>query len=201
MSALRRLPSTLLISLAACCLACDHTSPLAPDSPMDGLTLQADRTVVPQELPFHGSTVGALVGMMPAPEGRCPPERPVLLLYQGAGTATHLGKFTVAGSECALFDPSNPGTLMSGEGQFTFTAANGDQLVLGYDRTSLAFESPTSPRVFWSAPIHAMGGTGRFTNAVLVDVTWSGGANLLTYESWSSFDGWIRFDASDRAGK
>jgi len=94
----------------------------------------------------------------------------VLLLYQGAGTATHLGRFTVSGSECALFDPSNPASLMSGEGQFVFTAANGDQLFVGYDRTIVGFEGPGSPRITWATPLHATGGTGRFTNAVLVDV-------------------------------
>lgn len=185
--------------------ACDGTAPLEPD----GVAGLADRqAAVLQEsraLPFHGSTSGMLVGMMGAPEGRCPAERPILLLYQGKGTATHLGQFTVVGSECASpFDPADPTTLMTlntGEGRYTLTAANGDLLTMGYDRCTLAFEPPPSPWLLWSTSPRALSGTGRFVSAELVDVTWGGGANLLTYETYSTIDGWIRYTASDRSGR
>ena len=197
----RLLPGILSVVFTACILACDGTSPLAPGEAPDGITPLVSKLEVPQNLPFHGATAGGLVGMVPAPEGRCPMERPILLIYEGAGTATHLGRFTIAGTECALFDMADPSTLMSGEGRYVFTAANGDQLFVAYDRTTIGFEPPPSPRITWSTSAYATGGTGRFENAELVDVIWRGGANLMTYETWSSIDGWIRYDASDRALK
>ena len=51
----------------------------------------------------------------------------------GAGTATHLGKFTLVGDERIYmkFFPK----FVSVEGRFTMTAANGDQVVVDYSTT------------------------------------------------------------------
>ena len=206
MTAQRRITRNLaLFALALLPGACDGIGPLATDAQYGVAEGQAARLQQPQWVPFHGSTTGMLVGFMPAPPGRCPMERPILLLYRGRGTATHLGRITVEGSECASpFDPTDPATLLTlstGDGQFTFTAANGDQLHVGYHATTLGFEPPPSPWLLWTAPIHARGGTGRFAQAELMEVTWSGGANLLTFETYSNLDGGIRYAASDRSGR
>ena len=54
-------------------------------------------------------------------------------------------------------------------------------------------EPPPSPWPLWSAEIYATGGTGRFTDAEMVDVTWSGGVHLVTFETYSRLDGRIEF--------
>jgi hypothetical protein len=120
----------------------------------------------------------------------------MLFSYRGGGTATHLGQFTVEGDECA-----DPATMTTGEGQFVFTAANGDKLFVAYDRTSVSFEAPPSPWMHWSSTPYLTGGTGRFQGAEFVDVTWGGGGNLATGEMYSNLDGWIRYDASMRREK
>ena len=116
----------------------------------------------------------------------------MLVAYLGVGNATHMGRIEVSGSECLFGDPTNPATLQSGEGRFAITAANGDQLFVGYDQTSLAMEGPGSPWLLWSAEVYATGGTGRFETAEVVETVWTGGLNLLTYETWSIMNGGIR---------
>ncbi|MFH1764920.1 MAG: hypothetical protein ABIF09_12095, partial [Gemmatimonadota bacterium] len=46
--------------------------------------------------------------------------------------------------ECAYFDDEDPSALSTVDGQFTFTAANGDQLFVAYDQTTIGFEPPPS---------------------------------------------------------
>jgi hypothetical protein len=77
--------------------------------------------------------------------------------------------------------------------EWTFTAANGDELYVRYDETTGIRKPPPSPWLLWSAEIYATGGTGRFENAELVEVTWSGGIHLVTFETYSTLDGRIEF--------
>jgi hypothetical protein len=141
---------------------------------------------------MHGTTTGMLVGMVPAPEARCPETLPMMAMYQGVGNMTHMGKVQVGGTECLRMDPSDPSSAASGLGDFTLTAANGDHLFVTYEATVLSFEAPPSPWALWFAEVHSTGGTGRFENAELVDATWNGGVNLVTFETWSYLDGYIR---------
>jgi hypothetical protein len=188
------------LTLFAVVSACGDRHPLLP-----GPDLQAAYDASPmqkklQNLPLHGNTRGMVVGQVyPAPEGRCPAQLPVLFLYKGEGRATHLGNFQVDGSECVFMDLSNPLNMASGEGRFTWTAANGDKLHVAYDATTLSIDGPESTWLNWSAPIYVTGGTGRFENAQITDVVWEGGANTETFETYSSFDGWIAYHASDRS--
>ena len=184
--------------------ACADDALFQPHDSLDAIAVASQTATAgeatPKDRPFHGNTIGQAVGqVVPAPEGRCPMELPILFLYRGAGRATHLGTFTVEGSECVFMDPSNPASLTSGAARFVFTAANGDELHVAYDHATIGFEPPPSPWITWSASAYATGGTGRFANAELVEVTWQGGGNLVTMETYSSFDGWIRYQASDRA--
>ncbi len=189
-----RMASTLValvpLALAA---ACGDSEPLGPDAVRHLVTPEALESQENRALPLHGTTTGMLVGMAPAGPGRCPADHPMLFTYRGQGNATHLGLFTVEGDECV-----DPGTMTTGNGQFTFTAANGDRLSVAYDRTSVSFEPPPSPWMHWSSTPYLTGGTGRFQGARFVDVTWGGGGNLVTGEMYSNLDGWIRYDASSR---
>ena len=199
MITLGKLASAVVLVSAASVLACSDIDPLGPEPTLALQVSEAGGHQKLKALPFHGSTTGRMVGME-LPPNRCPAHLPLLFKYEGQGNATHLGRFTVQGSECVFQNPQNPMDMGTGESQFTFTAANGDELHVGYDQTTLTFEAPPSPWLLWSAPIYATGGTGRFQGAELTDVTWSGGAHLGTMETYSTFDGWIRYDASDRSG-
>lgn len=175
-------------------VSCGEGDPVTPElAVMSGeAPVQMDAGESSPVRPLKASTRGMLVGMEPAPEGRCPPERPMLASYLGRGNATHMGRIAVSGSECLFGDPTDPSTLQSGEGVFTLTAANRDELVVGYDQTVLQPEGPASPWILWSADIYAIDGTGRFEGAELVDAAWIGGLNLMTFETWSDMEGGIR---------
>lgn len=195
----RLLTALTLIAVAS---ACGDRHLLQPDPDLHAAYDVAPTQTQLKNRPFHGNTRGMVVGQVfPAPAGRCPAQLPVLFLYEGEGRATHLGDFQVDGSECVFMDQTDPSTIASGEGRFTWTAANGDELHVAYDATTLSFLSPGSPWLSWSAPIYVTGGTGRFANAQLTDVVWEGGANITTFETYSSIDGWIAYHASDRSRK
>jgi len=180
-------------ALALWLTACDGISPVAPQDTLDASAASARVPSDLRPLPFHGITAGQLVSMEIAPSGRCPAHLPLLFTYRGAGNATHFGRFAIEGSECAFFDPSDPSTAASGVSEWIFTAANGDELHVSYDETTGSLEPPPSPWLLWSAEIYATGGTGRFETAELVDVTWSGGIHLVTFETFSTLDGRIEF--------
>jgi hypothetical protein len=170
--------------------ACDGMSPTAPQETVDATAISARVPAERKPLPFHGATAGQLVSMAMAPPGRCPEHLPLLFTYEGAGNATHFGRFAIEGDECAYFDSSDPSTAASGDSEWTFTAANGDELYVSYDETVLTLEPPW---LLWSAEIYATGGTGRFETAELVDVIWSGGVHLVSFETYSTLDGRIEF--------
>jgi len=145
---------------------------------------------VPVERPFHGTTAGHLVSNGPAPAGRCPTDMPLYNTYHGSGEATEMGAISVDGGECIFAVPGHPEQARSGAGLFTFAAANGDTITVAYDQTTGSYD-PSSPWLLWSAPISLVAGTGRFKAARLVGVTWHGGMNRQTKETWSEFDGKI----------
>jgi len=195
------LKRTLLLSILPFSVGgCDHGGLTDPAmDPQADFALVKGASEKVQSLPFHGSTTGMLVGQtFPAPEGRCPAARPILAEYRGSGTATHLGRFTVVGGECMYFDPTDPGALSSGEGRYRLTAANGDWLHVAYGVTAVRFEAPPSPWVLWTAPVRILEGGGRFEGAKFVGVTWAGGYNAMTHETYSTLDGRIIYDASHR---
>ncbi len=186
--------------------ACEDAGPLEPERAVIPLVVQADGPPDLPDLPFHGTTAGQLLTMEMAPPGRCPPALPMLFSYRGEGNATHMGRFTVEGGECAFFDPDHPGSARSGFGEWTFTAADGDELFVEYEEAVVALEGPASPWILFRVPnLEATGGTDRFETAELVGVTWRGGVHLGTFETWSELDGRIAFrrtgDAPTRSGE
>ena len=107
--------------------------------------------------PFLGITIGQDSAGAPL----CPGAS-LQYLSSGTGQVAHLGRVTFEVSHCTWFDPvSMSGTF--GPGTITFTAANGDRLILA-DSGKFAFNADASLSIIdlhWSA----IGGTGRFESA------------------------------------
>ena len=182
--------SALAAVLALFIASCDAANPTSSETASDAFA-QGQAGSSNTARPFHGTTVGGVVNQSMAPEGRCPPQLPLLFEYRGEGNATHMGRITIEGSECAFMDPANPASLASGHSIFVITAANGDWIKVGYASTAISFEAPPSPWLLWSAPMEFIEGSGRFEDAQLLNVTWKGGAHLMTLETYSAFDGRI----------
>ena len=181
-------------------LACDSQLPTGiAEGSLDASPLLA--TGIPQAVPLEGSTKGMVVGVHPygspgwVSQG-CPSEAyAVVYEYLGYGQATHLGRFSIHGSECL-----NVETLQTARAEYTLTAANGDELELGYVSGFAIPQPPFPPTVFhWTAQgLWCDGGTGRFASATC-EGSWSGGFNMATTKTWSTLDATITYDASDRS--
>ena len=149
--------------------ACAGTSPSAPTA-LSSTILGAAVTEARggSELPFRGT--------LQATETEGAPHR-----LNGAGEATHLGRFTLT-SEFTVTPP--PASTASGTA--TWTAANGDEI-----STSTAGQAVITFPVAAIAETHTIiGGTGRFADAsgsLVVDRT----LNLQTLVSSASLTGTI----------
>ena len=186
-------------AVAALLLACD--SPLPTGVGEDVLNAsRVQRSGTPQAVPLKGSTKGMVVGVHPYGSPGwvaqdCPSEAyAVVYEYLGYGQATHLGRFSIHGSECL-----NGETLQTAKAEYTLTAANGDEIEFGYISGFAIPQPPFPPTVFhWTAQgLWCDGGTGRFASATC-EGAWSGGFNMATGETWSTIDATITYDASDR---
>ena len=81
----------------------------------------------------------------------------LVLVADGTGTATHLGRFTL--HRTATLKPSTEASELEVDGQATLTAANGDQL-------EASIEGTLNPQTGHAVLIYQWkGGTGRFQNA------------------------------------
>jgi hypothetical protein len=133
------------VALAAACQK-DAPDPVGPE-------LRSSKAAAPKMVPFKGRLT--YQSTAPVPLERCASGEIGMSLTK-AGNATHLGRFTVAASQC--LDPAT-GAITKGEA--VFTAANGDQVF-----------ATQSGRVTGSPPVFAFeldytvtGGTGRFAGA------------------------------------
>jgi hypothetical protein len=81
-------------------------------------------------------------------------------VFEATGQATHLGKFKLV-IEAVVNFGTRP---VSGEGTFTFTAANGDELVAGFTGSS-ALVVPGLVLITEHATIDPDRSTGRFAGA------------------------------------
>jgi hypothetical protein len=141
-----------VIAAALLATACSQSgSPTAPSlSPGAGGTLfsGASDAHAPHEVPFKGSLDGTVV---------VTPVNPPFfnVVITASGEATHLGRFSLVVPHLVNF------ATAVGEGDFRFTAANGDTLTAHFTGTA-----DTSTPVF-AIVEHATitGGTGRFANA------------------------------------
>lgn len=139
------------------------------------------------QLPFRGSYTGETTGTVNCPP-TCPP---TLLTVSGThtGEATQLGRFTAASvDEVSLATTASTGT-------FTFTAANGDQLLTETTGSEDEFIPPNISRVTLIATI--VGGTGRFaaaTGAFAIRFTGTIDFASGTSSQTGSFEGYINLN-------
>lgn len=184
--------------LALWALACSEaaTSPVGPadTTELDGVAgVSATEKAV--TVPFRATYIIRAQLLLPGQPGypaRCPTgptnaAGPAM----GEGHATHLGRVMETENTCIDF-----ATLQLTLGEFTFTAANGDQLSGTFEGSASFDPPPPNANLFCTWEI--TGGTGRFVGAtgdgVCVDSRQLGDGRSLI-----GFDGWITYDASNRA--
>ena len=188
----------VVVLLGAVALACESPLPTAVDETSQGTSALLAAGVA-QEVPLKGSTKGMVIGMYPygspvwVAKGCPSASYAVVYVYRGYGHATHLGRFSIRGSECV-----NMETLQTAKAEFTLTAASGDEVEFRYN-TGIAIPQPPFPPtvLHWTAQgLWCDGGTGRFYSATCAG-SWGGGFNMVTGETWSTIDGTITYAASD----
>lgn len=171
MRCLRVVPYALLAALLAAC----SNEPLTPMEEM----LTASFNMGGTDRPFYAELEG-LATFGPDLEGRCPsPNFGIITYTTGSGKATHLGNLQHTSSHCPgpyIGDPPPYGTMLGGE--WTFMAANGDELYAQYEGLQLTplFENPT----LVTSEVTFIGGTGRFSDA----------------SGWAHADGYIQVPAN-----
>jgi hypothetical protein len=143
--------SAAALITAATALGCDRSADLTAPSTSARSDRVAAQVVkqVPFKVTFNATSTAADV-----------PRCPVLTVeVHGTGHATHLGRLTVDQSNCAA--PLGT-TFAITDGEFTLTAANGDQVVGAYFGELV----PLAPPLFSiDGAFTITGGTGRFTGA------------------------------------
>jgi hypothetical protein len=142
-------PISMVAVITAVALACDGSR--VPTAPVQSGEEVVGRSSAARLVPFKGtfSAIGTA-----APGDRCPA---LTVHIEGTGTATHLGSLTTVQSHCV-----EPPSLAFTNGEFTLTAANGDQLFGTYEGEFL----PLEPPVFTlDGRFTFTGGTGRFDGA------------------------------------
>lgn len=169
-----------LVALAAALLgfACNQApSPVSPSSAGSGESSpgSASLSSSAQSLPFKGSFEGTQT---------MTPLAPPLGAVAGSatGTGTHLGRFTASFPHTVNF------ATRTGEGTWTFTAANGDTLTASF--TGQATPQGATTSIVEQATV--TGGTGRFagaTGSFVVERTFDPAAGA----TWGSFSGTIAF--------
>ena len=140
-----------LILLSVCVL-----SAACGDQVLHSPTAPASASVAPTQtpaagganLPFRGDISGTTHADVAPPN--------ITIYSEGTGTAAHLGRFTATAASSGVL--GNP----SGTGPWTFTAANGDQLLASTASTAVP-RGPDSADVTTIGTI--TGGTGRFAGA------------------------------------
>ena len=147
----------------------------------------------------RANTAARVPGALPI-VGRCeltfnPPPLPLPPVHHQIDTGTcwfsHLGRTSLHGVQDIVFAAGTQ------SGERTFTAANGDVLRAVHAGRS----APGGPGlVNFVTTITFVGGTGRFANAT-GQMTGAGTANLLTHTTVVTNEGWIAYDASDRADR
>ncbi len=170
----RFISSVVAFITAAFTVACDRSE--APTGPSTSAEAAGRVSPAVTQVPFKATfsaTGKAVTG------DRCP----VLTVeIHGTGNATHLGRLTDDQSHCAA-----PPSLAFTDGQFAFTAANGDRLQAHVLRDFV----PLDPPLFTiDGHFTITGGTGRFAGATGGGDA-SGVQNLATGDATVSLVGTI----------
>ncbi|MEN8145340.1 MAG: hypothetical protein ABFS14_10360 [Gemmatimonadota bacterium] len=200
MNAYQRTTALLVATLPVLAAACEDP----PLGVQDQLALRTSATTAAETaqtsvhvpgppLPFRATyTIAAdlLFPGDPAYPARCP-TGPTNAAgpASGEGYATHLGYITETENACIDF-----ATLSLTLGEFTLTAANGDE-VWGEFEASASFDPPP-PNANFTCSWQIVGGTGRFVGATGAGDC-PGSHQLGDGTSLIIFEGWIRYDASN----
>lgn len=153
---LKVVPCAALAALLAGC----GNEPLTPTEEMRTASFSTSGT----DRPFKAELEG-LATFAPREPGRCRTmDVPFITVGSGTGEGTHLGHFEHSSAHCFEnpIGPPPPYGLFE-RGEWTFVAANGDELYATYEGEQLSpvFEDPT----FLTAEVIFVGGTGRFSDA------------------------------------
>lgn len=118
---------------------------------------------------------------------RCGPNE-LTIAFEGAGVATHLGRFRGEGANCTTFDLLTQAVPIS-DGIATFVAADGSTITTHYQGTQHA---PVAGVATIVATHTVVGGTGRFADASGV---WEsqGTINFATGTSSATLSGWVSY--------
>ena len=148
------------------------------------------------DVPIKGTVMGEHWIDPAAPD--CGPGTSWQFYSSGTGKMSHLGKVDYFLTQCTVFNPEDLSATFS-NGTITFTAANGDTLVIAQVGGSEVFVDSDGNFIGFTVDgtWHAVGGTGRFTHA-----TGSGsfdGIADIPGDVIFNFAGDIRYDASDRS--
>lgn len=143
---------------------CDGGTPLQPGSvelpgPMSMRGGGAESPVA-RMVPLKGSGAWEWDGSVAAPSAECAAAGGAFeIQFTGSLKLTHLGFTRNSARQCLGLTPSGPAAVFTRE---TFTAANGDQLVIYEDGTPL---DPVPPGSDWGYAFTVEAGTGRFEGA------------------------------------
>ena len=135
------------------------------------------------------------LGFTEPPPDRCPADY-VLSTYEATYQAKHLGRTTATATHCVDLNAPGFPVVPVEKGEYTFIAANGDELYATYEGGGTYFEFPM---VGWTAEVQFTGGTGRFSGATGT-ATEVGEVNIITTMGSATIDGAITYNASDRRG-
>ena len=147
-----------------------------------------------QQVPFKEDLSGGVTNVVLAEnfvdgetfDGRCSEPSQMLTSMAGTGTVSHMGRVSWTSQHCTqLF----AGTF--GDATLVITAANGDSL---YGTYSGWMTGETS----FAEIMTIIGGTGRFAGATGI-VSEAGSYDAATFELGIRGEGWIFYDASQRA--
>jgi hypothetical protein len=155
-----------------------------------------------KQVPLKGAVVGADV-FTPFDPGCVYDSRvpdgwlPYSWTTKGTGTVSHLGKVDFVLNNCSMLNPDHTAGVIA-HGTITFTAANGDVLVIAHKGTSATTFPLATAQYTWK--IVGDKGTGRFDGA-----TGTGTSTALTHitDEWSKITlrGMIAYDASNRSNR
>jgi len=167
------------------------------------MVLTASTALATHGQPLHESPIGgASAGVDTYGDpSTCPAGAVWRYFHSGTGELSHLGAVTVEVTHCTWLDSATTGH--AGPGTITFTAANGDSLMLAH-QASFEVVTPTAGRLLSLIDLEweVVEGTGRFEGATgtgggsgVSDIDLVTGASTTTVSYW----GTIAYDASKKS--
>jgi hypothetical protein len=164
--------------------------------------VSAGNDTMNQQVPIKGTVVGVdtFNPFDPGCEFDFVPEGwfPYRFTTKGTGNVSHLGKVDFVLDNCSALNPDFTAGVI-GYGTITFTAANGDVLVIEHEGTTKAI-SPTEYTADYMWQILGDEGTGRFEGATGKGTS-IGLTSVPDGTSKITLRGMIAYDASNRSNR